>query len=187
MIPRKIILILLASQLWINHSQALGQTKKKIARQIYAAVITDHYNNRAASIVVNDSTMNWYITNTNYSQMADEYAGEIPPIFINTETMDSSWAITLREAEVQKNKLSGYKIPIFKTDSIHIQFVKKGENPKYPVGDRISLSGIILIGRRAIVETGLSCGSLCGRGSIYFLEKKKGKWKIVSRLPTWES
>ena len=167
--------------------QALSQEKKKVISQIYRAVIIGYYNNRAASIVINDSTVNSYIGKTNSSEIADAYAGEIPPIYIDTRKMDSSWAITLSKVDIQKGKLFGYRIPIFKTDSIHIQFIKRDENPKYAVGDRISLSSVILIGRRAIVETEHYCGDLCGHGSIYFLEKKRGKWVIVSILPTWIS
>jgi hypothetical protein len=42
-------------------------------------------------------------------------------------------------------------------------------------------------GKKAYIQTGFYCGRLCGSGKAIFLEKLKGKWKIVKSYETWMS
>jgi len=41
--------------------------------------------------------------------------------------------------------------------------------------------------QKAYVELDYRCGGLCGGGKAIFLEKIKGKWKIVEKRTTWIS
>jgi len=40
-------------------------------------------------------------------------------------------------------------------------------------------------GRFAFIETGYSCGGLCGAGSILALEYSEGRWRLVAKKASW--
>ena len=40
---------------------------------------------------------------------------------------------------------------------------------------------------KAIISVDLHCGSLCGQGNEFILEKQRGIWRIITVYYTWES
>lgn len=163
---------------------------------IYATVLSNYYGNSPASIVITDSTVNSDIIRTDYSEIAKGYSNKEFNIYFDKEKMDSTWISTLIKANARKTNLSNVKLPNFKPRCIYIRFISNDSlravglwefEKVFKVRDRVSVSNIILIGNRAIVEVNRMCGSLCGDGSLYFLEKRNGKWIVVTRMPLWIS
>jgi hypothetical protein len=52
---------------------------------------------------------------------------------------------------------------------------------------RLSLTAPALTDGLAFVETGYTCGGLCGNGWLYALEPRHGRWRIVGIAFTWIS
>jgi hypothetical protein len=44
-----------------------------------------------------------------------------------------------------------------------------------------------IAGDIALIEVGLICGDLCGRGENYALRKADGKWRVIAVQPSWVS
>ena len=40
-------------------------------------------------------------------------------------------------------------------------------------------------GRFAFIESGHSCGDLCGSGSILALEYREGRWRLIAKKASW--
>lgn len=167
--------------------KACTQGNEKASKEIYSTVICDYYKDKQSGILLIDSSVNDYIVKTNYREIGDAYSGDIPPIFIDTKRMDSTWTETLKEAEKAKYNLTVIKIPEFNSNCVHVDFASKVAAGKRETRDKVKFSSIIIIKNRAIVEFARSGGLLDASGTILFLEKIKGKWEVVSKIPVWES
>lgn len=51
----------------------------------------------------------------------------------------------------------------------------------------VTYSSPEIMGDVAFVETGLTCGALCGAGHLVALRRVAGAWRIVGLMPTWVS
>ena len=49
----------------------------------------------------------------------------------------------------------------------------------------LTLSAPAFAGDAAFVEVAYQCGSVCGNGSLYALERREGRWEIVGVADTW--
>lgn len=112
--------------------------------------------------------------------------------------LDSSWISTFISADIQKEKLKNNKFPCIRINGNKIKTINKTElakvlsspggwsnfKPGTGAGNYLIFSEIILIKDRAIVELFSQSYELSTNTKIYFLEKKNGKWEIVSFLET---
>ena len=165
-------------------SQSQGSNTDK--KGIYTAAIRFFFNGHSGSISVEDSTANHYIIGTNYTEIADQIKNGPPPQ-MDLSKMDSTWGKALRQADKIKYALRSCSLPVFATDSVEIQFIKSADSPQQDYGIRIRFSNIILLKNKAIVELGVTRDILGGNGVLYFLEKRNGKWLIISAMETWIS
>jgi len=53
--------------------------------------------------------------------------------------------------------------------------------------DTIVLSSPGFVGDAAVVEEAFGCGSLCGSGTLYALERRNRRWTLVAHAATWVS
>ena len=51
----------------------------------------------------------------------------------------------------------------------------------------LQLSAPAFAGDAAFVETAYACGTTCGNGSLYALERREGRWVVVAVADTWIS
>jgi hypothetical protein len=51
----------------------------------------------------------------------------------------------------------------------------------------LQLSAPGFAGDTAFVETGYACGTTCGNGSLYALQRREGRWQVVAVADTWIS
>ncbi len=180
-------------------SEPTNAKKKKISdiEAIYAEVINQHYDYQPASIIMSDSTTNQAIISTNYDEIAEDFLRKPRERRYWLTELDSTWVPTLVKANEKKASLSNNKLPNFKPKCVYIRFISNdsikrtyknmghyGFENVFKVRDRVSVSNIIQIGNKAIVEINRMCGSLCGDGTLYFLEKRNGKWVMVTRMQT---
>jgi len=49
----------------------------------------------------------------------------------------------------------------------------------------ITLSAPAFAGDAAFVETAYACGSTCGNGSLYALQRRDGRWDVVGVADIW--
>jgi hypothetical protein len=49
----------------------------------------------------------------------------------------------------------------------------------------LTLSAPAFAGDAAFIEVAYQCGSVCGNGSLYALERREGRWQIVGIADTW--
>lgn len=169
-----------------NH-QAKSQDRQKTFKSIYSVILISQYGSKPVSIALYDSTVNNYIIKTNYNEIANGYNAEVPPTDIDISKMNASWVKTLRKADKLKNKLDRSKIPDFDLENISIDHISSKSSSLQNGGTRIRFSSVLLFKCRAIVEFSHASGILHGSGSLFFLQKKKGKWLIVSQMETWIS
>ena len=56
-----------------------------------------------------------------------------------------------------------------------------------PRGDcaPLTLSAPAFAGDTAFVETAYACGSVCGNGSLYALQRREGRWEVVGIADIW--
>jgi hypothetical protein len=51
----------------------------------------------------------------------------------------------------------------------------------------LQLSTPAFAGDAAFVETAYACGTTCGNGSLYALERREGRWAVVAVADIWIS
>jgi len=51
----------------------------------------------------------------------------------------------------------------------------------------LQLSAPGFAGDTAFVETAYACGTTCGNGSLYALQRRDGRWAVVAVADTWIS
>ena len=51
----------------------------------------------------------------------------------------------------------------------------------------LTLSAPAFAGDAAFVETAYACGTTCGNGSLYALQRRDGRWEVVAVADTWIS
>jgi len=49
----------------------------------------------------------------------------------------------------------------------------------------LTLSAPAIAGDAAFVEVGYVCGTVCGNGSLYALERREGRWQVVGIADLW--
>lgn len=49
----------------------------------------------------------------------------------------------------------------------------------------LTLSAPVFAGDAAFIEIAYQCGSVCGNGNLYALERRAGRWEIVGIADTW--
>ena len=176
-------------------------TKRKLSsfKKIYSSAISFYYGSKPANIVLTDSTVNRYVAETSYNDIADNL-DKRNVIFNGSVKLDASWVSVLRKADKKKNNLKNYKLPDIKLNNWGIRLVSKdsirlsmqdmgmeGFRKVFQVGDYIELSSIILIKNKAILELSRFNNELNAEGKIFFLKKIKKKWVVVSFINTWVS
>lgn len=165
----------------------VAQQDSVTIRGIYIAVIENYYKGKNENLTVIDTTVNHYIYQTDFNQIADRFYNPVPPLLVDVESMDTSWVRTFREAEKNKYTLHEKPIPHFHVKNMEIQFVKKPIIINHGMIEKVTLSNVIIIGKRAIVEFNRISSGEDGMGILFVLEECKGKWKIISQVQTWIS
>jgi hypothetical protein len=51
----------------------------------------------------------------------------------------------------------------------------------------LQLSAPAFAGDAAFVETAYACGTTCGNGSLYALQRREGRWSVVAVADVWIS
>ncbi len=169
-------------------------------RKVYATVLNYMYGPSPSYVVITDSTYNASLIEMDYSLIANAYSKDRENIYVDKTKMDSTWVPLLLEADNKKHKLMRIKLHAIKpykmaarlvsNDSICLAYKKMGHDgfeEVFKARDHLTLSNVILSGNKAIVEVSRMCGSLCGEGAIYVLERKNGRWMVVTRIERWVS
>jgi hypothetical protein len=66
------------------------------------------------------------------------------------------------------------------TPPMQLQDMRRGCAP-------LQLSAPGFAGDTAFVETAYACGTTCGNGNLYALERREGRWQVVAVADTWIS
>jgi len=96
---------------------------------------------------------------------------------IEADKFRTSFEIVLLEAEAARKLVEG-------GDSW------KGFREKYPKSPGISLMsrpGVDAHKSHALLYVGNSCDMLCGGGTLIFLSKENGEWKVANKVTVWVS
>jgi|SRR6185369_897235 len=163
---------------------SFGQRKTKALKAIYSTIVDYSYRGVPNNIVVNDSAHNDYILKIDYWDMAVNLNNIRKAKQVAYPALDPSWIPFLKLANIKKEALQPVKIARFTVPGLNIVPASMG---LMHVNSRLTLSGIILSKDKAIVELNRSDDVLDGEGNIYFLQKIKKKWIVVSVLSTWIS
>jgi hypothetical protein len=166
---------------------------------IYSSCLYHYYENPPVNLVIVSITDNRELLRINFTNLA-MYFGTRRNFFYQHESIDSSWIDNFKQADSLKYKLATNPVPnlclpaftirIVTADSINKVNQMPGGNGFERVfgeGDKIAFSSIIYFKDRAIVEMSRYGGLLDGNGTVFFLEKTEGFWKVVAILPTWIS
>lgn len=172
--------------------------ENKSKKQIYTSVLKNYleeYSGR--TVVIADSILNRSIVSTKYYSEVFPQPREMAYI-IRKVKLDSSWIPTLINADVKKAKLKEMKFPSVRLFGDKIKTINKIQlsealsspggwfefKSKSGAGNYLIFSDILLIKNRAIVELSSQSHELSASTRIYFLEKRKKKWVIISFLET---
>lgn len=180
----KFILVLLTLISQLSFAQ-----KRKDKVNIYKAVVSAYYK-KNASVVIAKTSYNEILFETDL--MYRDAPSEKLSNYIDTNIMTSDWEETLKKAERLKTTLKVETIPKFSPDSVWVQFASRdsiswayqheGFINKFKVGDRLDLSNILFFRKRAIVALRRISDSRNSESLIFFLEKRNGKWTVVSKV-----
>jgi len=61
------------------------------------------------------------------------------------------------------------------------------QDPDHPGCAPLQLSAPAFAGDAAFVETAYACGTTCGNGSLYALQRREGRWAVVAVADVWIS
>jgi hypothetical protein len=185
--PIKITMLLLL----FYFSSPAQQLSKATRQEIYQTVLSNFYRQyevavRPTSLVMSPRLVNREITRTDFRAIAENLSDQCQ--IIGDMHLDISWLTILQTADKRKNNLrqgslnfipSLKKIGLITNDSVH----------RIQSSDNIELSDIILLNDKAIVEvsrvSNYDQGEGCGE--IFFLERIKGIWTVVSQMNSWMS
>jgi len=166
--------------------------------------MNDFCKDKTWAFVMDDSTRNREIYNWDYVRYSENlfnYDRSGNPVKF---LLDSSWLPFLKNVNTKMRMLKKTRIPEFKSIAkVHIlnKDTISSLKEQFTVGSgfyknigwmkgRLEFSDIILSDKKnmAIVEFSETCGSLCGAGMLYFLQRdRNGKWKVVYTIQTWVS
>lgn len=169
---RKLFLLLF---LFYSH---ISLSQKKDSKEIYSVSLEYYFAKEPVSLIVIDSTRNGRIHKVDYTGII----------------IDSAWTLELSKANSKKLRLIKNAVKVRNTPNVFVRLIPRdsvvkamsamgyvGFQKEYGVSYRVEFSSIIFLKRKAIVELNFYCGNLCGEDILLFLEKKKGKWKVVFR------
>ncbi|RTY85831.1 hypothetical protein [Flavobacterium sp. GT3R68] len=107
----------------------------------------------------------------------------IEPMFFTSK--DSTYLI-LQNSGIVKYRIDEKILAKVNFTSSEMEKTKRKIGKHYSFYE-ISLPLFSVDNNKAYVELGYYCGSLCGQGKAFFLEKINGKWKIIESFGTWIS
>jgi hypothetical protein len=191
----------------LSFAASAQKNEKKAANDIYASALRYYYKDyalRPMNCVVTNCTINWEITQVDYSTTLD-FVNQENKFTGRKERLDSSWAVAFLEAEKKKNiptkqPLYFNALPgasIVAKDSIDKSFGDYNDSTnlnntgwngfvkKFGWRDHIELSGIIFLNNKAIVEISCIRHEDDGEGLILFLQKVNKEWIVVSYMQSW--
>jgi hypothetical protein len=162
---------------------------------IFAAALSDSdARQRVGGVILLDHTATGFPPGlaavTQLGGKAQAFFKEVPK-----EAKDDFDARNKNRAKIEAGKI---KAP-FETLSISDDDAKKlvegkggwqAFHEKYPSMHDfkvISRPGINREHSRAVLYVGVSCGPLCGGGSLLFLSKETGEWKVINTVTIWLS
>ncbi|MCG2793233.1 MAG: hypothetical protein L6262_06790 [Weeksellaceae bacterium] len=119
-------------------------------------------------LVINDLFKFWQIENSKGFDKKDS-------LYLLSQNVNPD---SLRISNKLLNKVEHLKL------SETFDEIEKGNYKKYFT---FSIPIISKDKNKAYIESSYRCGGLCGNGRAYFLEKVKGKWKVVYKWGTWIS
>jgi len=137
---------------------------------IYETILKDGLSRANKLIVLNDST----IGESFDSNSVNHYSEQIPEVSI--ETLNNY--IEVNRQKVRLKRIRG----------IDFIFLSESNNDyKNKVNVFLSRVGYNSKKSQAIVTMGVTYAPLAGSGTLYYLEKTDGVWKIRKKLMTWIS
>jgi hypothetical protein len=181
-------IILLISYCFAGCCAVAQQGDDKQARRIYTSLLNYYLLEQPRNVGIADSTSNIAIS-------TDSFANILPGKFVwpGNMNLDSTWRKDLIEADRHKTILKTERFPITALDGrkislINTKRIEANISAQFQKGiieitpDYIQFSSVILIRNRAIVSVEKMTPELRGHRRLFFLERRKRKWVVVSYL-----
>lgn len=160
----------------------------KQVKKIYALVLKYYLSDRHGNILVSDSTSNTAIRTDSFAGIINERS-----VLIGNTGPDPDWIKDLIEADRQKTLLRTEGFPFItmgrlKLSLINVKNLEATVSAQLQKGiieimpDYLQFSTIIFTRNRAIVGLCKITPDLRGDRRLFFLERRKRKWVIVSYL-----
>lgn len=186
----KIIIYLLC--LFLSLGAAAQKSSRKELKRIYTALLEHTRQVEGVTLPVADSTSNVEFARDNFDEIAAPLRPQKPGLFLlRTVQLDSTWlpqleaagplAKTLRDEALDK-RITGVTMQLIRETAVANSTTDAMKRHIIAFStEYLRLSNVMLFGNRAIVSVEKITSRLDGRRVVYFLEKKKRKWKIKAQ------
>lgn len=197
------VIILFAFFSKISNAQHVApDDKDDLRKAVYAALMDDFCKEKTWAYVMDDSTRNHYIFQwppKRYVEYFDNSWMAKPTPF----PLDSVWIPFLKKVDTALGTVKKVRIPEFTSiakvyllnrDTIRARNQNGMRGNMYEgmgwMKASLSVSDVVFSDNQemAIVEFNEHCGSLCGSGNLFLLQRDKDKrWKVVYKIGLWIS
>jgi hypothetical protein len=158
---------------------------------IYKAALSDLYGKQKIErVILIDQTSTGFPPGM---AAMTQFGGKAQPLLKDSpkEAKDDFEARNKTHAKIEADKLkSSFEIVVSARKSVEGKGGWQTFRDKYPNSPGITLiprPGMDAEHSRALLYVGNSCDMLCGGGTLVFLSKENGEWKVANKVTIWVS